>query len=69
MTDLILTAPELTRGELRGLTALKRARRAAAWRPGTGHDPATVTRRAIRALARRWLDLTDEINNHNTALR
>jgi len=27
-----------------------------------------VTRRAIRALARRWLDLTDEINTHNTAL-
>lgn len=68
MTNLIVTAPERTRAELRGLTALKRARRAAAWRPGPGHDPATVTRRAIRALARRWLDLTDEINAHNAAL-
>ena len=48
MTNLILTAPEPTRDERRGLTAFKRARRAAAWRPGTGHDPATVTRRAIR---------------------
>ena len=28
----------------------------------------TVTRRAIRALARRWLVLTDEINTHNAAL-
>ena len=68
MTILIVTAPDATRQELRGLTALKRARRAAAWRPGDSYDPATVTRRAIRALARRWLDLTDEINAHNAAL-
>ena len=68
MTNLIVTAPETTRQELRGLTPLKRAQRAARWRPGTGHDPATVTRRAIRALARRWLDLTDEINCHNREL-
>lgn len=65
MTNLIVTAPDATRAELRGLSALKRARRAAKWRPGTGHDPATVTRRAIRTLARRWLDLTDEITTHN----
>lgn len=68
MTALALTAPEATRAELRGLTPLKRARRAAGWRPGAGHDPVTVTRRAIRALARRWLDLTAEINTHNTDL-
>jgi len=68
MTSLIVTAPEVTRDELRGLSALKRARRAAKWRPGIGHDPATVTRRAIRSLARRWLDLTDEITTHNTDL-
>ena len=42
--------------------------RPAAWRPRPGHEPATVTRQAIRALARRWLDLTDEINTHNAAL-
>ncbi|MFT6764115.1 MAG: transposase [Candidatus Aldehydirespiratoraceae bacterium] len=65
MTGLIVSAPETTRDELRDLTPLKRARRAAKWRPGTGHDPATVTRRAIRTLARRWLDLTAEINTHN----
>ncbi len=68
MTGLIVTAPETTRNELRGLTALKRAKTAAKWRPGTGLDPATVTRRAIRALARRWLALTDEINIHNKDL-
>ncbi len=65
ITNLIVTGPETTRDELRGLTPLKRAQRAGRCRPGTGHDPATVTRRAIRALARRWLDLTDEINRHN----
>jgi len=68
MTNLIVTAPETTRQELRGLTALKRARRAAAWRPADSFDPATVTRRAIRILARRWLDLTAEINALNAAL-
>ncbi len=68
MTALIVTAPEGTRNELRGLTALKRAKTAAKWRPGPGHDPATVTRRAIRILARRWLDLTEEINTHNKDL-
>jgi transposase len=39
IVSLIVTAPEVTRDELRGLSALKRARRAAKWRPGTGHDP------------------------------
>jgi len=68
LTALALTAPEATRAELEGLTPLKRARRAAGWRPGAGHDPLTVTRRAIRALARRWLDLTAEINTHNAEL-
>jgi transposase len=68
MTALVLTAPEATRAELRGLTPLKRARSAAAWRPGSSSDPATVTRRAIRALARRWLDLNTEIKTHNAEL-
>jgi transposase len=36
--------------------------------PAAGHDPATLSRRAIRTLARRWLALTDEINAHNKDL-
>ncbi len=68
MTGLIITAPEATRNELRALTALKRAKTAAKWRPGPGYDPVTVTRRAIRTLARRWLDLTAEINTLNRDL-
>src|SRR5258708_32173295 len=47
MTGLIIIAPESTRNELRDLSTLKRARRAANGRPGTGHDPATVTPPAI----------------------
>lgn len=65
---MIVTAPEATRDELRGLTALKRARRAAACRPGVGHYPLTVTRRAIRTLAKRWLTLTEEIAATTTEL-
>ncbi len=61
MAGLIVSAPEATRAELRGLSTVKRARCAAKWRPGEGHDPVTVTRRAIRSLARRWIDLNDEI--------
>ena len=68
MASFVVTAAESTRTELRGLTPLKRARCAAKWRPGTGHDPVTVTHRAIRSLARRWLVLTDEINTLNTEL-
>jgi transposase len=62
LASLIISAPEATREELRRLPSDDRARRAAAWRPGAGHDPATVTRRAIRSLARRWLQLTEEID-------
>jgi transposase len=36
--------------------------------PAAGHDPATLSRRAIRTLALRWLALTDEINAHNKDL-
>ena len=68
MTNLIVTAPEATREELRGLTALKRSQKAAAWRPGDTFDPATVTRRAVRTLARRWLVLTEEIRGLNAEL-
>ena len=68
IASFVVTAAESTRDELRGLTPLQRARCAAKWRPGPGHDPVTVTRRAIRSLARRWLALTDEINTLNTEL-
>lgn len=60
--DLVITAPGPIREELRGLDARRRAETAARWRPSGNIDPHATTRRAIRSLARRWLELTAEIN-------
>lgn len=59
--DLVLTAPEPIREKLRDRTTKQRVRICAAWRPGTVTDPTSATRRAMRDLARRWLDLAAEI--------
>lgn len=61
MTSLLVSAPDNIRDELRGLNPRQRAEKASRWRPGNTVDPATATRRAIRLLARRWLDLNTEI--------
>ena len=59
--DLVLTAPEPVRAQLRDKTTRQRVRVAVAFRPGEVTDPATATRRALRDLARRWQALHDEI--------
>jgi transposase len=59
--DLVLTAPEPVRTQLRDKTTRQRVRTAAAWRPGTVTDPTTASRRALRDLARRWQALHEEI--------
>lgn len=59
--DLIVTAPEPIRTELRSLTTTQRVRKAAKWRPGSIDGPAAATRHAIRILARRWIALHEEI--------
>jgi transposase len=61
LKDLILTAPEPLRAELRPLKTRDRAARAAQFTGDTGHDPITATRRALRHVARRYQALTDEI--------
>ncbi len=61
--DLLVTAPEPIRAQLRDLTVLQRVRLAARWRPGPAVDPATATRTAIRSLAQRWLALHHEIHD------
>ena len=67
--DLVLTAPEPIRGELRSLTTTQRVRQAARWRTRDIADPAAATRNAIRSLARRWLALRTEILELETQLR
>lgn len=62
MRSLITTAPEDLRFELRGLTIPKLVRRAAAFRPAGRTDVANANRLALRTLARRVLELDDEVN-------
>ena len=59
--DLVVTAPDTVRNELRSLTTTQRVRKAAKWRPGPIDGPAAGTKHAIRTLARRWLALHEEI--------
>lgn len=68
LRDLVLTAPEPIRDELRSLKTEQRCERAATWRPGNDIDPVSTTRRTMRTLARRWLVLTEEIAAHDRDL-
>ena len=63
LKDLILTAPEALRAELRPLNTRQRAARAARFRPEPGADPTAATKRAMRHIARRWQLLTEEIRD------
>jgi len=60
--DLVLTAPEGLRHQLRELNTRQRVERAARFRPALGADPNAATRRALRHLARRWQTLSIEID-------
>jgi transposase len=59
----IISAPEELRDQLRNLTRMQLIRTCAAWRPDTTafRDPVAATRIAIKSLARRYLELHDEI--------
>ena len=59
----IVAAPEEVRDQVRNLTRMRRLRTCAAWRPdAVGHrDPVVATKLSLKYLARRILDLNDEI--------
>jgi transposase len=59
----IVSAPDALRDQVRKLTRMQLIRTCAAWRPeATGfRDPVVATRIALRSLARRILELNDEI--------
>jgi transposase len=59
--DLVLTAPEPLRGELRPLKTKQRTARCARKHATPGADPLAATKRALRHLARRWEALSAEI--------
>jgi transposase len=67
--QLLVTGPTPLRDQLRQLTRMKLIGRCAAWRPDSQQagDPAVATRIALQQLARRYLQLDEEIS-HSDAL-
>jgi transposase len=61
--NTIIAAPDEVRDQLRNLTRMRRLRLCASWRPDTlGYrDPVIATKIAIKSLARRVLDINDEV--------
>jgi transposase len=59
----IVSAPDALRDQVRTLTRMQLIRTCAAWRPETAgfRDPVVATRIALRSLARRILELNDEV--------
>jgi transposase len=59
----IVSAPEELRDQVRNLTRMQLIGTCAAWRPDTTNaaDPVSATRIALKSLARRILELGDEI--------
>lgn len=59
----IVSAPEELRDQVRNLTRMQLLRTCASWRPDTVgfRDPVVATRIALKSLARRILELNDEI--------
>jgi len=59
----IVSAPESLRDQVRTLTRMQLIRTCAAWQPETTgfRDPLVATRIALRSLARRILELNDEV--------
>lgn len=68
MRDLVLTAPEVVRAELRAMSTVQRVKRCATWEPGKVTDPISAVRRCLRDLAARWLALNTEANALNDEL-
>ena len=61
----VVAAPEELRDQVRNLTRMQLLRTCAGWRPDTVgfRDPVIATRIALKSLARRILELNDEIAN------
>jgi transposase len=62
LRDLVTTAPDALRTELRGLRRRQRLALCAAFRPGDRDDLTSITKLAMRGLARRIADLDEEIS-------
>jgi transposase len=69
MRDLITTAPDELRTELRALRRRQRIAVCAAFRPGDRDDLMSITKLTLRTLARRILDLDEELKVLNARRR
>jgi transposase len=68
MRSLVSTAPEPIRGELRGLSVHRLLARASTYRPGTNRDVISLTKLTLRGLARRAIELEEEIRAYDAIL-
>jgi transposase len=70
LQQLLVTAPNQLRDQLRGLPRMELIRRCAAWRPDSGDaaDVTVATRIALKQLARRHLALDEEISDSDRLL-
>lgn len=66
--DLIVTAPEELRSRLGHLDTDQRVSLCARFRPGAPAEPVEATRRSLRCLARRHVDLSAEIDELDSAI-
>ncbi len=69
MRNLVSTAPESVRDELRGLNVYHLLERASAYRPGSKRDIVSLTKFTLRMLARRALTLEEEISEIDAILK
>jgi transposase len=65
---LVVTAPDELRHELQPLSKARLRDRCAGLRPGEMSTPLAAAKHALRALARRWQDLEQEIKEHDRLL-
>ncbi len=70
LDQLLVTAPEQLRDQIRHLSKMRLIRVCAAWRPDSHNaaDPTTATRIALKKLARRYLQLDEEISDSDVLL-
>ena len=69
MRNLVSTAPDPIRSELRGLSVFNLLERASAYRPGAKRDIVSLTKLSLRMLARRAITLEEEITEIDAILK
>jgi transposase len=69
MRSLVSTAPDELRDELRSLNVYRLLERTSSYRPGAKRDVVSLTKFALRTLARRAIDLEAEITEIDAILK